>query len=312
LADAAMYALKRSGKRGHRFACQAEDGRMGCFPDAHHCETKSVARLSSSDGEGGAAVIHFKQVVAQAEFFVALQPVVHVSSGDIHHFEALCRFDSDPGESPLKTIIFAEETGLIHEFDLAMAQKVIAWLAEFPHDNNKYRVAVNVSGLSIGKPIFVDSLIQILRENAWTQGKLMFEIAESARMSDLDSANNVIQALRRLGYHVCLDDIGAGAASFPFLSVLDVDLVKFDGSSVKNAQKAPKGRSFLSALAELCRRMNIETIAEMVDTPDTLDFCRDCGCNYVQGFLFGKPSRDLTEFTPLPQRQLFEKPALGL
>ena len=64
----------------------------------------------------------------------------------------------------------------------------------------------------------------------------------------------------------------------------------------------------MSALTELCRRMGVETIAEMVDTPDTLEFCRDCGANYVQGFLFGKPSRDIREFSPLPQMPM-QQPA---
>jgi EAL domain-containing protein (putative c-di-GMP-specific phosphodiesterase class I) len=80
-----------------------------------------------------------------------------------------------------------------------------------------------------------------------------------------------------------------------------------DGSAVKNAQKTNKGSAFLSALTELCRRMNVETIAEMVDTEETLEFWRDCGCDYVQGFLFGKPSPNITDFSPLPQGALFRK-----
>lgn len=252
-------------------------------------------------------VTAFKQVVALSEFYVALQPIVHIQTGEIHHYEALCRFDAKPGESPFQTITFAEETGLIHEFDLAMARKVVEWLGKFPRNSEKYRAAVNVSGFSIGKPTYVDALMKMLKENSWTQGKLMFEITESSRMSDLEAANNFIQGLRKRGYHVCLDDFGAGAASFQYLSVLDVDVVKLDGSAVKNAQKAAKGRAFLSALTELCRRMSVETIAEMVDTPDTLNFCRDCGCNYVQGYLFGKPSPELKNFNPLPEIALFQK-----
>jgi len=242
-----------------------------------------------------------------SEFYVALQPIIHIYTGEIHHYEALCRFDAKPGESPFKYITFAEETGLIHEFDLAMAQKVIAWLSKHQRSSDKYRVAVNVSGFSISQPAYLDSLTRLLDDNAWTKGKLMFEITESSRMSDLDSANSFIQALRQKGYHICLDDFGAGAASFQYLSVLDVDVVKLDGSAIKNAQRAPKGRAFLTALTELCRRMTVETVAEMVDTVEALDFCRDCGCNYVQGYLFGKPSREVKDFTPLPQSQLFRK-----
>ncbi len=264
------------------------------------------ANMTALVGEAVAEVNHFKQVVAQRDFYVALQPIVHIATGEIHHYEALCRFDKAARESPFKTITFAEETGLIHDFDFAMARKVVEWLGKFPRNSDRYRVAVNVSGYSIGKESYVQSLHALLRENDWTKGKLMFEITESSRMSDLESANAFIKSLRDVGYHVCLDDFGAGAASFQYLSVLDVDVVKLDGSAVKNAQKAEKGRAFLSALTELCRRMGVETIAEMVDSPETLEFCRDCGCNYVQGFLFGKPSKEILDFSPLPQIALFK------
>lgn len=266
-----------------------------------------TANMSTLVGEAVAEVNSFKQLVEKGEFFVALQPIIHIATGEIHHYEALCRFDRAAGESPFKLITFAEETGLIHDFDFAMARKVMDWLGKFPRNSNKYRAAVNVSGYSIGKPSYVEALHKMLKENEWLAGKLMFEITESSRMSDLDSANNFIQALRSKGFHVCLDDFGAGAASFQYLSVLDVDVVKLDGSAVKNAQKAKKGRAFLSALTELCKRMSVETIAEMVDTPETLEFCRDCGCNYVQGFLFGRPSKEVKDFTPLPQVNLFKK-----
>lgn len=266
-----------------------------------------TANMSTLVGEAVAEVNSFKSLVEKGEFFVALQPIIHIQTGEIHHYEALCRFEKAAGESPFKLITFAEETGLIHDFDLAMAKKVVEWLGKFPRNSNKYRAAVNVSGYSIGKPSYVEALHKMLKENEWLVGKLMFEITESSRMSDLDSANNFIQSLRSKGYHVCLDDFGAGAASFQYLSVLDVDVVKLDGSAVKNAQKAKKGRAFLSALTELCKRMSVETIAEMVDTPETLEFCRDCGCNYVQGFLFGRPSKEVKDFHPLPQAGLFKK-----
>ena len=266
-----------------------------------------ASNMSTMISQAMDEVSRFRTVVSQAQFFVALQPIININSGEIHHYEALCRFDRAAGESPFKTITFAEETGLIHDFDFAMAKKVMEWLSKFPRNNDKYRVAVNVSGFSIGKESYVDALMKMLKENEWTQGKLMFEITESSRMSDLDGANKFIKGLRDKGYHVCLDDFGAGAASFQYLSVLDVDVVKLDGSAVKNAQKATKGRAFLSALTEFCRRMKVETVAEMVDTKESLDFCRDCGCDYVQGFLFGKPSPEVKDFNPLPQGDLFKR-----
>ncbi|MEE3500360.1 EAL domain-containing protein [Acidiphilium acidophilum] len=182
---------------------------------------------------------------------------------------------------------------------------LLAWLFTRPLNNARERIAVNVSGYSIEQAAYTEALLNLLAENDWLRGRLMFEITESARIANLETADRFIQALRQRGFQVSLDDFGAGAASFQYLSVLDVDVVKLDGSAVRNAQKAQKGRAFLSALTELCRRMGIETIAEMVDTPETLQFVRDCGCNYVQGYLFGRPTKEINDFHPLPNRILF-------
>jgi predicted signal transduction protein with EAL and GGDEF domain len=93
------------------------------------------ANMSALIAEAAAKVTQFKQIIAGSEFYVALQPIIHIYTGEIHHYEALCRFDEKPGESPFKSITFAEETGLIHEFDLAMAKKTIEWLSKFPRNS---------------------------------------------------------------------------------------------------------------------------------------------------------------------------------
>ncbi|MDP6603853.1 MAG: EAL domain-containing protein [Rhodospirillales bacterium] len=242
------------------------------------------------------SVNSFKRVVAEADFAVALQPIIDVMTGEIHHFEALARFESqNGGASPYETIMFAEETGLIQEFDLAMAQKVVEWLGKTPR-NSTTSLAVNVSGHSVGSAPYMSGLQKLLADNLWLRGRLMFEITESARMTDLGAADNFIQSLRTEGYTVCLDDFGAGAANFQYLSTMVVDIVKLDGSAVRNAQKAQKGRAFLKALVGLCRDLGVETIAEMVDDRAGLEFIRDCGVQYVQGYLFGKPSADVRVF----------------
>jgi EAL domain-containing protein (putative c-di-GMP-specific phosphodiesterase class I) len=262
--------------------------------------------IFSSISQGLSDIRDFRRIIDERRFFVALQPIIDIRRGDIHHFEALCRFDlSLPHNSPYQYITLGEETGLIHEFDVAMAAKVIGLFKKLPVNNQKYSIAVNISGFSISVPEYVEALHALLRDNPWTQGRLMFEITESSRITDLDAVNTFIQNLRRNNYKVCLDDFGAGAASFQYLSALEVDVVKIDGSAVRNAQKAAKGRAFLSALTELCARLGVETIAEMVDSPESLLFVRDCGCDYVQGFLFGRPSRNAADFHPLPNLKLF-------
>jgi len=246
----------------------------------------------------------FRNLITQNNFEVALHPIVSMRDGTIHHFEALCRFNGDRDASPFKAITFAEETGLIDQFDLSMAAKVIQWLSKQPRNNKSYRAAVNISGFSIGKERYKEGLYALLNKNPWLEDRLIFEVTESSRMTDLDEANAFIQSLRQRGFEVCLDDFGAGAASFQYLSVMEVDVVKLDGSAVKNAQKAAKGRAFLTSLTELCRKLKVETVAEMVDSPKALAFVRECGCDYVQGYLFGKPSVNVSDFFPLPNQAL--------
>ena len=261
--------------------------------------------IGSLAREGAERVQNFRRIVAAGAFDPAFHPIIHLKSGRIHYYEALVRFHGEPQDaSPFREITFAAESDLIHEFDIMMAKKVITWLSQKPRISNAYNVAVNVSGNSINNNQFLDQLDILLKENDWAQGKLSFEITESGRMSMLDSANNFIQRLRKAGYQVCLDDFGAGSASFQYLSSLDVDIVKLNGNAVKNAEKSKKGRAFLSALTELCRRLGVETVGGMIDTPQTLAFVRDCNVDFVQGFLFGKPSGDLNDFDPLPHREL--------
>ena len=238
----------------------------------------------------------FTEAVDNEQFSIVFQPIADTRTGDIHHYEVLSRFSLAEGESPYQYITFAEETNRIHTFDIAVVKKTMAWLRSQPINAAPYKLAINISGRSLAMDEYVDELHEILRENSWLDGKLMFEITESARIDDMRAANGFINGIRELGYEVCLDDFGAGAASFQYLSSMEVDVVKLDGPAVKNAMEMPKGRAFLSALTELCHKLNIHTIAEMIEDLDGLKFCRECGVDYVQGYLIGKPNPNIAVF----------------
>ena len=260
------------------------------------------SNLSGLVSEAGKSVTAFRQVVANSDFDIAYQPIINTMTGEIHHFEALARFHADKkGESPYERITFAEETGLISEFDMAMVRKVVAWLANIP----RYRVAVNMSGNSVLNLNYINELHLLLRNNSWAKDRLMFEVTESGRIDDLTGANRFIQTLRREGYEVCLDDFGAGAANFEYISILEVDVIKIDGPALKTAQKTKRGRAYLRALAGMCRELGIGTIAEMIDNEQALEFVRNCRVQYVQGYLFGKPSSEIRSFDRAVQPHMF-------
>ena len=130
--------------------------------------------------------------------------------------------------------------------------------------------------------------------------ELMFEVTESAKITDLDATNTVIQSIRGLGHHVCLDDFGAGAAAFQYLRALQVDYVKIDGIYVREALTKPNAPAFLRAMASLCKELGIETVGEFVETDEIAKFLVQVGVQFGQGYLFGKPGMGVapTKATP--------------
>lgn len=232
----------------------------------------------------------FKTIVDTGKFGVALQPIVDLATRQVHHYEALVRFDIQDGSaSPAGLIGFAEETGIIGDLDLAMARRAIEMLANAEKNGQDLCLAVNLSGRSLSSPAFIEALLALLGRHQSIRRKLWFEITESAKIKDLEAMNNLIQTLRAAGHVVCLDDFGAGAAAFQYLRALEVDVVKIDGVYVREALTKPRGKAFLKAMVGLCRDLDIAVVAEMVEDEKTVTFVRECGVQFAQGHLFGAP-----------------------
>lgn len=263
-----------------------------------------TAGLSDMIGETIHKITEFRSVVAAGNFAMAFQPIVDLESRAIHHFEVLVRFTSFGGRfSSYEAITFAEQTGLICDFDLAMCEKSLRWLETTPLEKRQLPLAVNLSGNSIGTPAFVKSLHDLLKKYERVRHLVMFEITESARITDLRSVKDVVRGLRQAGHKVCLDDFGAGASAFHYLRALDVDVVKIDGVYVRDALKNSKGAAFLKAMAALCNDLGIEVVAEMVEDNASVAFLRQCGVDYGQGYLFGRPSLDILDFYGEPKER---------
>ncbi|MBT5860203.1 MAG: EAL domain-containing protein, partial [Alphaproteobacteria bacterium] len=237
----------------------------------------------------------FKTVIAEGTFDVLFQPIIDLSDRSIHHYEALARLRSMGSDSsPFQFITFAEEVGVIGDFDIAMAKKVITKIKTARLKGDRLSIAVNLSGRSLESPAFVEELHEILKGCASIREELMFEVTESSKITDLESTNKFLQSLRGLGHHVCLDDFGAGAAAFQYLRALEVDYVKIDGIYVREAFTTPNGKVFLKSMASLCSDLGIQTVGEYVETEEVSDFLHQVGVNYGQGYLFGKPGMILS------------------
>lgn len=237
-------------------------------------------------------MLALKSVFQNYKFKLVYQPIVQVGDGEIHHYEALSRFKD--GESPYETVVFAEETGIIHDLDLAVAKKAKDKLTEYQKRGDILpKLAINISGLSLESDSFVDSLLALYEDDSEIRESISLEITETARVGDLDRAERVLQTIRSNGMEISLDDMGAGSSSFQYIRALTVDYIKIDGTYVKEVQTNKKDAAILKSMSRLCQELDIGTIAEMVETKEQLHILKVLGVNYGQGWYFGKPQKDI-------------------
>jgi EAL domain-containing protein (putative c-di-GMP-specific phosphodiesterase class I) len=227
----------------------------------------------------------FKDLLREGRFELVYQPVVNLETRELHHYEALTRFEG--GGGPAATIKLAEELGLVVEFDLAIVRTVAQALCEARED---VRIAANISAFSLQSEGFIDEVLKVTAITEKIRPRLMLELTESHKISDLSAANDLIQRLRQAGHVICLDDFGAGAASMDYLRQIEADIVKFDGRFIQALGGRPRDTLILKRLAELCRELEVSTVAEMIETEEAAKAVADLGVQLGQGWLFGKPT----------------------
>jgi EAL domain-containing protein (putative c-di-GMP-specific phosphodiesterase class I) len=237
-------------------------------------------------------VQHFdsiRSLIDSNKYTLFYQPVVRLDDRTTHHYEALLRFAD--GRAPFDTIRLSEQLGLVQDFDLAVAKKAVETLKQ----RADVTVAINLSGLSIQNDQFREHLRRLLGAASGVGQRLMFELTESNAIEDIESAATFLRWLRRTGYRVCLDDFGAGAATYTYLRHFDVDFVKIDGPFLKDARDNPRQRALVRSVSHLCRELHTEVVAEMIEDEAMATLCKDMGIGFGQGYLFGKPKAQIDE-----------------
>jgi len=243
---------------------------------------ESVATLVGKSAE---SVTLLRSVIVNGSFSIALQPVVDLTTEQPVHSEALARFGE--GFAAAEMVTLAEDIGLISEFDLAVCRRVIGILQSQPFVGS---IAMNISGRSWSSDAFVSALNEILAPSRVPASGIMFEITETAAISDLPRANRLIQTFRRRGYRFCLDDFGAGASSFHYLRGLEVDYVKIDGQFCREAMNQPRARALLSTVINFCRQNDIGSIGERIETRHQATVLKKLGLRLGQGYFYGRPA----------------------
>ncbi|KJB90204.1 hypothetical protein N826_04700 [Skermanella aerolata KACC 11604] len=298
VAAAGVQAGVRLSMTGHRMELDARDLGHDELMQAVRFTVNRFAGGSAMPGSVGAAfeqmvgdtlqrMSAFASAVDGEDFELAFQPIVDLATGELDHFEVLSRFSGEV--SPFEKIRFAEEIGIIERFDIAVCTRALALLRSPPPGAARpLRLAVNLSGRSIANSLFVRLLLALLDQHRDLAGQLSLEITESVQLTDLAQADRVIQECRLRGFAVCLDDFGAGAASFPYLQSLIIDGVKIDGAYIRKIGQSPRDDALLRGLVRLCSDLGVDTTAEMIETATQAEFLRSIGVRHGQGWLFGK------------------------
>ena len=238
-------------------------------------------------------VSEVRRTLEKKSFRLVFQPIVRLTSGQIHHVEALMRVGESSG-SPAEFVSFAEGIGLHSDLDLMVLQTVLDLLrAAQAAKQNVPDVAVNISASSLASKLFLDQFEVILRPYGDISRKLLVDITDISDVSDLGVLKAGLTRLRKMGIRRCLDDVGGGTSSFMSLNELHVDFAKLDGDLVSHAMKDVKGRTILQSIIQICAHLSTMVIAEKVESDDQRLFLRNVGVPLGQGYLLGRPVTEL-------------------
>ena len=218
---------------------------------------------------------------------LVLQPIINAKTRRTDLFECLLRMKATDGSlvSAGEFIPFAEQFGLLTQIDRRTLKLAVGLLRKHP----RLSLSVNVSSITASDKDWLTTFRELTGcERAVTE-RLVLEITETNVIDDMDQAVAFVDKLREMGCRVAIDDFGAGYTSFKNLKNLPVDLLKIDGSFVKNLANDAADRIFVKTMVELADAFGIETVAEWVGDEDSAQILTRIGVTYLQGFHFGMP-----------------------
>jgi diguanylate cyclase (GGDEF)-like protein/PAS domain S-box-containing protein len=236
------------------------------------------------------------------------QPVFRLSDRAAVHSEVLVRIRDDDGNIilPGQFIEIAESLGIVQEVDMAVVQKLLVHVKSEKRDH-KVRYFVNLSRVSISDHRWVRRFHQMMAESGVDLSQLVFEITETAAMSEIDVTLSFIRELKALGCRFALDDFGAGFSSFYYLKRFDVDYLKIDGSFIRDLATDEGSQVFVKALCEVARGLSKQVIAEWVEDPRVARLLIEMGAQFGQGFLFQQPTELGATLKRVPSIQAGER-----
>ncbi len=270
-AEQALYAAKSAGPGQQRF-----------FDEAMNLQAR--ARLARESD--------LRRGIAAGELRIHLQPKVEAVRGGIVGAEALVRWQHPERGllPPAEFIPLAEETGLIDPLTDWVLAQVCALVRRWRAGGRpSVPIAVNVAASCFLADGMVERLAQRVADDGVPPQALVLEVTESMLMQDLDRAVARLQALHALGFRLSLDDFGTGYSSLAYLKRFPIDELKIDRSFVQDVAQGDREAALVAAIATLAQRLDLQVVAEGVETAAQADALRRLGCLLHQGYHWGRP-----------------------
>lgn len=229
---------------------------------------------------------------------VLAQPLIPLRPGEaepVEHFELLARLVGESGQliAPGDFMSAATRYQMLPDLDRAVLTRVFAALsaARTQLAGRRVRFSLNLSGPTVGDPEFLEWVVSSIGGSGIPGEWLQFELTETAAVANVTKTQAMFRRLRSRGVRFALDDFGTGVSSLAYLKAFNVQMLKLDGSFIRDLLSNPRSQSLIEGVVWLARSLGLETVAECVEAADVRDRLAQLGVDRAQGFLFGEPQR---------------------
>ena len=268
--DAALHEVKKTGS-GSRILRYSEN----VLNSERSLEIERKIRAALADGK----------------IFYHLQPQ-YTMNHKLRGFEALARMKDDDGSfiSPVDFIPVAEKTGLVDRIDMKVFELAVEFVSKVIAETGKdITVSVNVSVRHLMKNNFIEDIRRVLDEHNVSADHIEIEITESIMIDSAEKALERIEQLKAMGMKVAIDDFGTGYSSLSYLNSFPSDLLKIDKSFIDKMSLNDSSRQYVAMIISIGHTLDLKVISEGVESLEQVNVLKDIGCDYIQGFVWGKP-----------------------
>lgn len=279
-ADIAMYHCKKTFKSPY---CIFEESMLDDIED--------TVKISNA----------LERAIEKDEFELVYQPIYDISGEKLYAAEALLRWESESLAKKIPPSVFipiAEQSGVIIEIGYWVIETVCRLLSMCSDRKNVPIISINISGVQLRDDGFIERVEKIIETYGILPHEIKFEITESVSMEEIKHSKAVFKRFKELGFSLSMDDFGTGHSSLSELRKMMIDYIKIDKSFIDDIHVDVSNDLIVSAMIAMAKSLQINVIAEGVEEESQLEYLKEQGCDYIQGYLFSKPISE-SEFIKL-------------